>query len=61
MVAAMANEQRFVPYYAADIDGGVYKEIVVLPAKDIPDNKRGLRNGLAQQVLHERMVQSQYK
>lgn len=61
MVAAMANEQRFVPYYAADIDGGVYKEIVVLPTKDIPDNKRGLRNGLAQQVLHERMVQSQYK
>ena len=61
MVAAMANERRLVPYYATEIDGGVYKEIVVLPTKDIPDNKRGLRNGLAQQVLHERMVQSQYK
>lgn len=61
MVAAMANQKRFDPYYQVDIDGGVYTETIALPTKDIPDNKRGLRNNLAQQVLHERMVQSQYK
>ncbi len=61
MVAAMANEQRFDPYYAAKINGGVYVDAVTLPTKDIPDNPRGLRNGLAQQLLHEKMVQSQYK
>lgn len=61
MVAAMANQRRFDPYYQVDIDGGVYRETIALPTKDIPDNKRGLRNNLAQQVLHEKMVQSQYK
>jgi len=61
MVAAMANEQRFDPYYMAKINGGVYIDTVTLPTKDIPDNKRGLRNSLAQQVLHQQMVKSQYK
>jgi hypothetical protein len=27
----------------------------------IPENKRGLRNGLAQQVLHEQMMELQYQ
>lgn len=61
MVAAMANQKQFSPYYAAKIEGGVYQETIALPTKDIPDNKRGLRNNLAQQVLHEKMVKSQYK
>lgn len=61
MVAAMANEARLSPYYKAEIEGGVYREAIALPTKDIPDNKRGLRNVLAQQVLHEKIVQSQYK
>ena len=61
MVAAMANEQRLNPYYQAKINGRVYVDTVTLPTKDIPDNPMGLRNGLAQQLLHEKMVQSQYK
>lgn len=61
MVAAMANEMRFDPYYATEIKGGVYLESVTLPVKDIPDNPRGLRNGLAQQLLHQKMIESQYK
>jgi len=61
MVTVMANEQRFDPYYMAKINGGVYIDTVTLPTKDIPDNKRGLRNSLAQQVLHQQMVKSQYK
>ena len=61
MMASMANEVRFNPYYNKQIAGGVYIETVSLLTKDIPDNKRGLRNSLAQQVLHAKMVKSQYK
>jgi hypothetical protein len=61
MIDAMANEQRFDPYYAQSIPGGVYRDAPPLPTKDIPDNKQGLRNNLAQQLLHEKMVNSQYK
>lgn len=47
-------------YLSATIPGGEYKENVVLKDANIDDNKNGLRNGLAQQLLHEQMVQSQY-
>lgn len=61
MISAITNQARLNPYYQKQIDGGVYTETVLLPTKDIPDNKRALRNNLAQQVLHERMIQLQYK
>jgi hypothetical protein len=48
-------------YLGATIPGGVYKETVVLKDAKIDDNKQGLRNGLAQQLLHEQLVQSQYE
>ena len=47
-------------YYVKKIDGGVYNDTVVLNDKQLPENKRGLRNGLAQQLLHQQMVDSQY-
>jgi hypothetical protein len=47
-------------YYAKSIDGGVYNDTVTLNDKQLPDSKRGLRNGLAQQLLHQQMVDSQY-
>lgn len=49
-----------VQYISATIPGGVYKEDVELKDKEISDNKRGLRNGLAQQLLHEKMIEMQY-
>jgi len=48
-------------YYGAKLPGGSYKESVVLKDSQLPENKRGLRNGLAQQLLHEEMVEMQYK
>lgn len=42
------------------INGGVYNETIRLVDKEIDDNKQGLRNGLAQQLLHEQMVSMQY-
>jgi hypothetical protein len=47
-------------YYTATVPGGTYPDSVVLIDKQLPENKRGLRNGLAQQLLHEKMVESQY-
>ena len=60
MMASMSRLEQLTSYYRADIPGGVYRETVSLPQTDMPDNKVGLRNGLAQQILHEKMVQSQY-
>jgi len=48
-------------YYSTSIPGGNYKETVVLSDKQMPENKSGLRNGLAQQLLHNQMVDMQYK
>lgn len=61
MIDAMANENRFNPYYKAAIAGGSYTDAVSMPNRDLPDNNKGLRNNLAQQILHERMVDLQYK
>ncbi len=47
-------------YVNATIPGGAYKEDVAIQDKQISDNKRGLRNGLAQQLLHEKMIEMQY-
>lgn len=47
-------------YYSAVIPGGAYKESVVLVDKKLPDSKTGLRNGLAQQLLHQKMIDMQF-
>ena len=47
-------------YYSISISGGVYKEEVSIKDKQLPDSYKGLRNGLAQQVLHEKMISMQY-
>lgn len=62
IIAINAAQQAIVnvQYLNATIPGGTYKETVVLLDKKIDDNKEGLRNGLAQQLLHEEMVGMQY-
>lgn len=47
-------------YISATIPGGDYKESVILVDKKINDNKKALRNNLAQQLLHEELVGMQY-
>ena len=56
MQTAITNQ-----YLGVNIPGGEYKESITLADKDLPDAKNGLRNGLAQQLLHQQMVDSQYK
>ena len=47
-------------YYTASISGGVYKDSVVLVDAKLPDSRTGLRNGLAQQLLHQKMIDMQF-
>jgi hypothetical protein len=47
-------------YYNASINGGSYADAPGLADSEIPDNKKALRNNLAQQILHEKMVDMQY-
>jgi hypothetical protein len=57
---SMNQAMNITSYYNATIPGGAYNDSVVLVDKDIPENRNGLRNGLAQQLLHEKMVDMQY-
>jgi hypothetical protein len=49
------------PAYIRDMSGGSYEETVTLKDGKLPINKKGRRVGLAQQKLHEEMINSQYK
>ena len=60
ILAAANAVTNISSYYSTNIPGGTYKENVVLVDKELPNNKRGLRNGLAQQLLHEEMIEMQY-
>jgi len=47
-------------YLSLNIPGGNYTDSIVLRDEGLPDGKKGLRNGLAQQLLHNEMVEMQY-
>lgn len=57
---ADANQININSYTQKTIPGGVYKDTTALVDNDLPDAKSGLRNGLAQQLLHQKMVAMQY-
>lgn len=48
-------------YSNRSVPGGQYKDTITLVDAEIKDSKSGLRNGLAQQLLHEKMISMQYK
>ena len=60
MEAQLLSMSLIPSTYQTTIVGGRYDDSVELPSKKLPDNERGRRVGLAQQLLHERMVDSQY-
>jgi hypothetical protein len=57
----MAMNSHIQNYQVVTIQGGQYKEESALTDAKLPENRKGLRVGLAQQVLHEELVQSQYQ
>jgi len=60
ILAAANSATNINSYYSANIPGGNYKDNVVLVDRELPKNNRGLRNGLAQQLLHNQMIDMQY-
>ena len=61
ILQAMNTATNLNNYYAANIRGGSYNDVLQIPSKDIPDSRLGARVGLAQQVLHEKMVKQQWR
>ena len=60
LMSAMTRSIAIDSYYKKKLAGGEYKEKVVLIGGELPDNKRGARVNLAQQLLHTEMVSLQY-
>jgi hypothetical protein len=47
--------------YQTTIPGGYYPDAEFYKPQQLPNSRKGLRNGLAQQILHEQMVRMQYE
>lgn len=60
LIESMNNLPKFDSYYTS-LPGGVYKEALKLPTTSIPENRRALRMGVAQQELHNKLINLQYK
>jgi len=59
---ALALTARVLPTsYYSDIEGGEYLEKIVLNGGVVQDNRKARRSSLAQQFLHQQMVDSQYE
>jgi hypothetical protein len=61
ILSTMSLSSNINSYYTKNISGGVYKETTTLVDTKLPNNRKGLRNGLAQQILHEKLVEMQYQ
>ena len=51
----------FNSYNIQLIDGFFYEDRGIYLDKDIPDNKKGLRNGLANEILHKKLMDLQWQ
>ena len=60
IILAINKQTNINMYYNAKINGGTLNDAAGLKDGTIADNKKALRNNLAQQVLHEKMVDMQY-
>ena len=60
IIMAINQQTNINMYYNAYINGGAYNDAPTLADSQISDNKKGLRNNLAQQILHEEMIDMQY-
>jgi hypothetical protein len=61
IIMAINLQTNIAMYYNSSINGGVYKDNNTLADSKLPDNPKAFRNHLAQQLLHEELMQLQYK
>ena len=60
-VLALINYTPGFDTYKTELPGGYgYESRDIYLDKKVPENQRGLRNGLASEILHEKMVDMQY-
>lgn len=59
-VLALINYTPGFDQYGVSMSGGYYPDAAAYPDTQLPESRRGLRNGLAQQLLHEQMIDMQY-
>ena len=60
IIMSINKQTNIAMYYNANINGGTLNDAAGLQDGTIKDNKKALRNNLAQQILHEQMVDMQY-
>jgi hypothetical protein len=61
LLESMNMATNLTSYYSLTISGGVYRDALTLVDSKLSENRHALRNGLAQQLLHTRMVDQQYE
>ena len=61
LMLTMSLNSNLNPYYDKKLSGGTYKDVKTLNGGKLLDNIKGARAGLAQQILHNEMVNLQYK
>lgn len=61
ILALIGFNPDFTVYAGANITQPQFYTVTQMQDSNIPNNQRGLRNGLAQQLLHEKMVDMQYE
>jgi len=61
LIALLNFNSGFNSYNSSLVDGIFYKDKGIYLDKDIPDNQRGLRNGLANEILHNKLVDLQWQ
>jgi hypothetical protein len=62
--AEMLAMMNYVPgfdSYKVALAGGTYPDVPFYPPSNVPDSQSGVRNNLAQQLLHQEMVDMQYR
>ena len=60
ILLSINQQTNIAMYYNANINGGTLNDATGLQGGKIKDNNKALRNNLAQQILHEQMVDMQY-
>ena len=60
IILAINLQTNINMYYNTKINGGTLSDATQLQDGELLDNKKALRNNLAQQLLHEQMVDMQY-
>ena len=61
LLESMNMATNLASYYSLAMSGGVYRDTLTLVDSKLSENRHALRNGLAQQLLHTRMVDQQYE